>query len=107
VLFQSKNWESRCNTLLSHIAQTFPSFYSSQDQRNGGITTQDRQGEQRFHPFISLSIGALIVDSALYHSHHEVSTACVNAKKQAKAIAGNSLFIERRSPLESMVEMAA
>ncbi|HBA08483.1 MAG TPA: diguanylate cyclase, partial [Methylotenera mobilis] len=107
VLFQSRNWESRCDTLLSHIAKTFPSFYSAQDQTNGGITTQDRQGDQRFHPFISLSIGALIVDSTLYHSHHEVSTACVNAKKQAKAISGNSLFIERRSPQESMVEMAA
>lgn len=107
VLFQSRNWESRCDTLLSHIAKTFPSFYSAQDQTNGGITTQDRQGDQRFHPFISLSIGALIVDSTLYHSHHEVSTACVNAKKQAKAISGNSLFIERRSPQESIVEMAA
>jgi diguanylate cyclase (GGDEF)-like protein len=107
VLFQSKNWESRCQALLSHIAQTFPSFYSTLDQISGGITTQDRQGDQRFHPFISLSIGALIVDPTLYHSHHEVSTACVNAKKQAKAIAGNSLFIERRSPQESMVEIAA
>jgi GGDEF domain-containing protein len=100
VLFQSKNWESRCNTLLSNIAQTFPSFYSAQDLRNGGITTQDRQGEQRFHPFISLSIGALIVDSTIYQSHHQVSTACVHAKKQAKAIAGNCLFIERRNPQE-------
>ncbi|HEY0842352.1 GGDEF domain-containing protein [Methylotenera sp.] len=107
LLFQSKNWESRCHTLLAQIAKVSPTFYSGTDQKNGGITTQDRQGEQRFHPFISLSIGALIVNSALYHSHHEVSTACVNAKKQAKEIAGNSLFIERRSPHESVVEMAA
>lgn len=107
VLFQSRNWESRCNTLLSHLAKIFPSFYSKPDQSNGGIVTHDRQGDQRFHPLISLSIGALIVDTALYHSHHEVSTACVNAKKQAKSIAGNSLFIERRSPQESLVGIAA
>lgn len=107
ILFQSKNWESRCHTLLSQMAKETPFFYSVTDQKNGGIVTQDRQGEPRFHSFISLSIGALIVNPGLYHSHHEVSTACVNAKKQAKGIAGNSLFIERRSPQESVIEIAA
>lgn len=98
LLFQSDNWEARCHTLLSHLDAIAPSFYSAEDQKNAGIFTQDRHGDQRFHPLISLSIGALTVDSTRYHSHHEVSSACVNAKKQAKAIAGNSLFIERRSP---------
>lgn len=97
VLFQSDNWEKRCETLLSDIADTYPQFYSDADRQSGGIVTKDRQGEQRFHAFISLSIGALVVESGYYQSHHEVSTACVNAKKQAKEISGNSLFIERRS----------
>jgi diguanylate cyclase (GGDEF)-like protein len=97
VLFQCDDWETRCETLLSHMADTFPLFYSNSDRERAGIETEDRQGEKRFHPLISLSIGALVIDSNIYSSHHEVSAACVNAKKQAKKIAGNSLFIERRS----------
>jgi diguanylate cyclase (GGDEF)-like protein len=97
VLFQSDNWERRCESLLSNLADTFPLFYSNADRERGGIETEDRQGEKRFHPLLSLSIGALVVEPDLYQSHHEVSTACVNAKKQAKKTLGNSLFIERRA----------
>ncbi|OIR17671.1 putative membrane protein YjcC [mine drainage metagenome] len=107
VLFQSKNWQERCETLLSHITETFPEFYSDEDRQRGGTEIEDRQGVRRFHPFISLSIGALVVDSNHYQSHHEVSTACVNAKKQAKKISGNSLFIERRGEEKPNLEMAA
>lgn len=99
VLFQCDDWEMRCETLLSNLADTFPLFYSNSDRERAGIETEDRQGEKRFHPLISLSIGALVIDSNIYSSHHEVSAACVNAKKQAKKIAGNSLFIERRGEL--------
>ena len=107
ILFQSHNWESRCRTLLSSIQTIAPSFYSEADRKHGGIVTKDRQGDQRFHPFTSLSIGALMVNSSQYLSHHEVATACVSAKKQAKEIAGNSLFIERRNPQEAIEEIAA
>ncbi|MES2013649.1 MAG: GGDEF domain-containing protein [Pseudomonadota bacterium] len=97
LIFQSEQWESRCKALLSQIADTFPQLYSEVDRINGGIETEDRQGTRCFHPFVSLSIGAIIVDPSRFKSHHEVSTACANAKKQAKKTAGNSLFIERRS----------
>jgi diguanylate cyclase (GGDEF)-like protein len=100
ILFQCDDWEKRCETLLSHMADTFPLFYSNSDRERAGIETEDRQGEKRFHPLISLSIGALVINSNIYNSHHEVSAACVNAKKQAKKISGNSLFIERRSEVD-------
>lgn len=97
VLFQSEHWESRCNEFLSKVGTTFPQFYTGIDQQRGGIETEDRQGERRFHPILSISIGALIVERDQYQSHHEVSAACVNAKKQAKKVSGNNLFIERRA----------
>lgn len=97
VLFQSDHWETRCEEFLSKVSDTFPQFYTSDDQQRGGIETEDRQGERRFHSILSISIGALIVEPDQYPSHHEVSAACVNAKKQAKKVPGNNLFIERRS----------
>jgi hypothetical protein len=36
------------------------------------------------------------VDPGQYLSHHQIATAASEAKKQAKKIPGNSLFIERR-----------
>jgi hypothetical protein len=78
------------------MADTIQLFYSASDRIRASIEAEDRQGVKHLHPLISLSIGALIIDSNIYSSHHEVSEACVNAKKQAKKISGNSLFVERR-----------
>jgi hypothetical protein len=45
---------------------------------------------------MSISIGAVIAEPGLFESPHEVSSAAAIAKKQAKKMIGNSLFIERR-----------
>ncbi len=97
VLFQSKHWEQRCTSLLAQLADAFARHYSASDRLRGGIETEDRQGQRCFHPLLSLSIGAVIVDAEHFHSHHEVSVAAAVAKKQAKKIVGNSLFVERRN----------
>lgn len=97
ILFQSDHWEKICEHLLSRIADTFPLLYTAEDRQRGGIETENRQGERCFHPLLSLSIGAVVVDPGRFHSHHEVSSAAAIAKKNAKKIPGNSLFVERRS----------
>ena len=58
-----------------------------------------------FHPIPSLSIGVVQVEDNQYHNHHEISTAAAVAKKQAKKIAGNCLFVERRQA-SSMTQLA-
>lgn len=97
MLFRSDAWEARCHELLARISTDFPLLYSETDRLRGGIETEDRHGEKRFHAIISLSIGAVMVNPNQFHSHHEVSAAAAVAKKQAKKIPGNSLFVERRS----------
>jgi len=52
----------------------------------------------KFHPLTSLSLGATQVLPGQFHSHHEVSAAMCDAKKMAKRIDGNSLFVEQRQP---------
>lgn len=49
---------------------------------------------------VSLSLGVLVVDPGSYSSHYQVAAATPEAKKEAKKISGNSLFIERRKPLK-------
>jgi len=97
LILQSPDWEQRCMRILDSIQNAMPGFYDLEDRKRGGIASDDRAGNRVFFPFVSISIGAVKADPNQYGSHHEVSSAIANAKKQAKKISGNSLFIERRS----------
>ncbi|MFA6313984.1 MAG: GGDEF domain-containing protein [Sterolibacterium sp.] len=97
ILFRSDDVEARCQSILERFAQAIVEFSSSEDQQRGGYFTEDRQGNKTFCPLISLSLGLVVADPGAYASHHQVSVAVAGAKKQAKKIAGNSLFVERRS----------
>ncbi len=95
LIFQSEDWEARCAKILDMVEQTMPDFYDVEDRKNG-ITSEDRQGKKVCYPLVSISIGVVKIEHAMFTSHHEVSAAIASAKKQAKAFPGNSLFLERR-----------
>jgi diguanylate cyclase (GGDEF)-like protein len=96
LIFQSEDWEERCLNVLQILAQAIPAFYDEADRQRGGIAAEDRQGHPLFYPFVSMSVGSVKADPVGFRSHHEVAAAMTVAKKQAKKITGNSLFLERR-----------
>jgi len=96
VLFQSADWERRCRAILDGFAAQIQDFYSLEDRERGGYLSEDRQGKKVFHPLISLSLGVVVAQPPYYYTHHQIATAAAEAKKQAKKIHGNSLFVERR-----------
>lgn len=96
VLFQSPDWEARCQTALRHFDAAINEIVGSEHRERGGYYCEDRRGERVFQPIPSLSIGAVKIDPDVFASHHEVSTAVTEAKRQAKRTPGNNLFIERR-----------
>jgi len=96
VLFQSEDWEQRCMTIIDAFAEIVPPFYSEEHQRMGGYVSEDRRGRRVFHELATISLGLLKVKPGVYGSHHQIAAAAADAKKQAKKIRGNSLFIERR-----------
>lgn len=96
VLFQSEDWEARCRAILDAFAAAIPEHCSSEDRERGGYVCEDRRGRKVFHALTSLSLGVVRVEPGEYLSHHQIATAASEAKKQAKKIPGNSLFIERR-----------
>ena len=96
VLFCSPDWELRCQRILNWFGATICTLFSAEDLAGGGYMTDDRHGAQVFTPLVSLSIGGIHVDPQHFSTHHQVSSAAALAKKEAKKIAGNSLFIERR-----------
>lgn len=100
ILFKSKDWETRCQDILHSFSVAIQDFYSNEDKEHGGYLSEDRQGKKVFHPLVSLSLGVVKSRPQQYYSHHQISIAASDAKKQAKKIHGNSLFIDRRSDAE-------
>jgi diguanylate cyclase (GGDEF)-like protein len=96
VLFQSEDWERRCQAVLDQFARNVEDFYSVEDRERGGYISEDRQGKKVFYSLMSLSIGAIRVEPHQFHTHHQIATAAAESKKQAKKIHGNSLFVDRR-----------
>jgi diguanylate cyclase (GGDEF)-like protein len=96
ILFQSQNWEARCRAILAAFSAAIPAHYNVEDLERGGYISEDRRGRKIFHSVISVSIGVVKVEPGQYGTHHQIATAAAEAKKEAKKIPGNSVFIERR-----------
>ncbi|KAB8058286.1 EAL domain-containing protein [Janthinobacterium sp. FT14W] len=96
ILFQSEDWETRCQAMLDDFAAAILAYYSTGDCERGGYISEDRQGKKVFYSLISLSLGVIKVEAHQYYTHHQIATQAAEAKKQAKKIHGNSLFLDRR-----------
>lgn len=98
LLMQSRDWQARCEQALRAFEQAASLMFHEDHVTAGGYTSEARDGTVKFHPLSSLSIGAIRVEPGLFPSHHEVSAAMTDAKKMAKKVQGNSIFIEQRIP---------
>ena len=99
VLFQSSDWESRCQDALRLFDLRIQEFVSPELLTDHGYFAENRRGQMDFHSLPCLSIGAVhIPGNEQFESHREVSAAAAEAKKNAKKTVGSSLFVERRKP---------
>ncbi len=96
VLFQSLDWEIRCHGMLARFDHESQTLLNTEHVEAGGYRSEDRRGTMTFHPLVSLSIGAVLVDPEHFHLHQEVARAASEAKSLAKHIEGSSLFIDQR-----------
>ena len=98
VLLQSQDWEARLRQVLRDFDAALPQQLSADHLAAGGYSSEDRCGNLVFHPLPALSIGCVRVQASAFASHHDVSAALGDAKKEAKRIRGSTLFVERRAP---------
>ncbi len=96
ILLQNEDWEERCRTILNLFAAAVPDFYNEADRKNAGYISEDRRGKKVFHALVTISLELVKIEPGHYVSHHQIASAMADAKKQAKKILGNSLFIDRR-----------
>jgi EAL domain-containing protein (putative c-di-GMP-specific phosphodiesterase class I)/GGDEF domain-containing protein len=98
VLMQSRDWESRLRHAMGKFESALPRHVTNaMDFLAGGYTGHDRRGAAVFHPLPALSIGCVIARPGAFASHHEISAALSEAKREAKRIPGSALFVERRA----------
>lgn len=96
VLFQSPDWADRCQRMLDRFDDERLPLFDTRHVAEGGYRSEDRRGRMEFHALVSLSIGAVCIDPVHFHHYQEVARAAADAKRMAKKVDGNSLFIDQR-----------
>ncbi len=81
--------------IAEQIIQTFdrliPLYYNESDRQRGYIEADDRFGQRRRFPVMSISLAAIHAQPGQYHSPVELSIRAAELKKKAKAIPGSIL----------------
>jgi GGDEF domain-containing protein len=97
LLFQSADWELRCRRILGQFAEESAYLFDQADKTRGALCGEDRAGRQVVFPLTSLAIGIIRVEPDATLTHLHVSAMASEAKKQAKKLTDNAIFIERRA----------
>ena len=84
VLFQSEDWERRCNAIVDMFNEAARGLFDEADVARGGIESEDRQGNRAFFPLCTLSIGASSIAAGTVASAEEVASLAAAAKRKAK-----------------------
>ena len=71
-------------------------FYSEEDLAKQSIIAKDRKGIIQKFPIMTLSMAGIDLRKQAFAHHLDLSERCVDLKKEAKAISGSVLFLERR-----------
>jgi diguanylate cyclase (GGDEF)-like protein len=84
--------EDRVDAVCAGVIEAFdrlvPLYYNQNDRERGYITAEDRFGQVRNFPIMSVSIAC--VSGRGTATHHDLSTRAAALKQQAKAIVGSS-----------------
>ncbi|MCB8888346.1 bifunctional diguanylate cyclase/phosphodiesterase [Vreelandella malpeensis] len=96
MLLPIEQWEGICRQILDAFAVMAPGFYAREHQRQGGVSVENRRGEPDFFPWVSVSIAVKPVRANDRCRALDIAARLSELKHQAKKIAGNSLFVERR-----------
>ncbi|KPF52841.1 diguanylate phosphodiesterase [beta proteobacterium AAP51] len=94
VLFQSHDWEARCERVVSEFNEAVGQLYDEASRQRGGIEAEDRHGTTRFFGFVSLYMGVVtFAGSPGLWRAADVANAAAMAKQKAKQ-RGLSMYVE-------------
>ena len=82
--------------MLEKFGTDVMTFFKQADIERGGYVIENRRGEREFHNLTSLSVGVVPVKPRVFKSHRDIAVVAAEAKKMAKKMHGNSLYINQR-----------
>ncbi len=100
IIFRSGDWKRRCQAVVDGFPQASRFLYQPDHLAAGGYMALNRQGEEVFHHLLSISLGVVRMDGQQRLPSAQVAEMATAAKAQAKKMAGNALFVERRALFE-------
>lgn len=93
VIFESRDWQARCEHILTTFSELNSELYEAKHLEKGGIEALDRYGQHVFYPLLSLSIGAVrLLDFSEISDEADLAEYASKAKSAAKKRIGNSLY---------------
>jgi EAL domain-containing protein (putative c-di-GMP-specific phosphodiesterase class I)/GGDEF domain-containing protein len=88
--------DHRARAVVSDFAARVPGLYDPEDRESGGITSVNRQGEERRFGILSLSVGITLVPPGTAPSYRSLVETVAETKRAAKNVVGPSVLINRR-----------
>ena len=95
-IFRRTDWQVTVERILQQFGESIGGLYNG--HIGCKITATDREGKERQYNQMTLSVGAVVVNSSEVQCHVDLSEAAATAKNHAKAIKGNSIFIHELEP---------
>jgi diguanylate cyclase (GGDEF)-like protein len=90
----------RAETVAREVIGRFdalaPSFYDEEDVLRGGIDAEDRQGNVRHFPLLSISIGIATTEAHRFAHRAEAVGVATELKSFAKREPGSTFAVDRR-----------
>lgn len=96
LIFRSLDWQARCERALARFEEESREMFPADVLAAGGYEAENRSGEREFFPLTCLSIGAAEIEPGVFENYLAVVAVVGEAKKKAKSLTGNSLFVNRR-----------
>jgi len=90
------NVDPLCRFLIEHFDEGIKELYSAEDRDAGGIMAHDRSGQERWFPFISVSMAVLDCTVDSDKDMKEISGNAVQLKQYAKSLPGSVYVRDRR-----------
>jgi diguanylate cyclase (GGDEF)-like protein len=98
VITEPRRVTTLCQRIIARWNIESRALYSSEDLTRGALDAQDRQGQWRRYPLVSLSIGVVTNERRPVASAAEVSGIAAEVKRVAKGMAGSAWYVDQRGP---------
>ena len=86
-IVRSDQVDTICRRVIESFDRIIPLYYERGDRERGYIEAEDRYGQRRKFPVMSVSIAAVMTDGTV--DHPELARQAAELKKRAKAVVGS------------------